>query len=98
MTSLCLSFERLAINNTTLRYPAVKCCNFAHSAMVKPSIQNANTHRVLGVTIPEGLALQVAVLHVILRHAHCSNMASAKPTAVVPQKTAHAGRKRSPDT
>lgn len=29
----------------------------------------------------DGLALQVAVFQMIFRHAHCSNMASAKPTA-----------------
>lgn len=40
-----------------------------------------DTHWVLGEMLPDGLALQVAVLQMIFRHAHCSNMASAKPTA-----------------
>lgn len=40
-----------------------------------------DTHRVLGEMLADGLALlQVAVLQMIVRHAHCSNMASATPT------------------
>lgn len=42
---------------------------------------NDHTHRVLGVMLPDGLALQVPVLQMIFRHDHCSNMASAKRTA-----------------
>lgn len=45
-----------------------------------------DTHRVLGEMLPDGLALQVAVLEMIFRHAHCSNMASAKKTAACQEK------------
>lgn len=58
------------------------------------NIQHCDTHRVFGEMLPDGLALQVTVFQMIFRHAHCSNMASAKPTAacapppIPPKKTA----------
>lgn len=58
----------------------------------------SDTNRILGEMLHDGLALQVAVLQMIFRHAHCSSIASAKLTAARPEiaarKIPRPGRKR----
>lgn len=41
--------------------------------------RHADTHRVLGEMLVDGLVLQVVVIQMVFSHAHSSNMASPRP-------------------